>query len=148
MASPRLRRIMGRLFIRFDLIQTYIAVLLRKNLFRIFFGLTTSSLVISAIPSLFSEYNPTVSHTLKHSLFVLAILLSAIMLTDDKILKVFQSIHVSIEVGVFDKFQYVLADKVKSVANIFRNSQTGNLNLNMLYVLMGLAAVFLIWLIV
>ena len=148
MASIRLRRIMGRLIIKVDSIPTHITVLLRKKLSRTFFGLTTLSLAISAIPSLFSEYNPTFSHTVKHSFFILAILASATMLNIDKFPKFFQSIHDSIELGVFDKFQYVLAYKVKSVANIFRKSQTGNLNVNMLYLLMGLAAVFIIWLIV
>jgi hypothetical protein len=131
-----------RLFVNFDPIQNYLTVLLRKRLFRTFFGLITLTLAIFSIPILFSKYSPTFSHTLQHSLFILAMLTSAFLLITDKIVNSFQSLYNTIEVGMFDKLQYTFAKKVKSLANTLRKSQTGELNLNMLGVLIGFIVIF------
>jgi len=142
MISTIPRMIKERLFVRFELTQAYLTVFLRKKWLRFFCGLSTLALAISAIPVLFSKYSPTCSHTLQHSVFVLAILASAILLITDKTLQFFQSIYTSIEVGIFDKFQYTFAKKVNSLATEFRKSQTGDLNLNMLAVLIGFIIIF------
>jgi hypothetical protein len=41
-----------------------------------------------------------------------------------------------------DELQYTLAKKVKSLANTLRRSQTGDLNLNMVAVLIGFIVIF------
>ncbi len=128
------------------------------------FSLIVTCIASLTVALLFSEYTLDVMHILSHVTFSVILLISAKLLLTEKV-PAFFHLLILLELNVFDRFQYVLAQKVTSFFNrirdllelsIFnrsqyvlaqkvtsfakdiRRTQTGDLNFNMIGVVIGL----------
>lgn len=99
-------------------------------------GLTTTYVAALTVMNTFLEYTLDVMHILSHVMFSAIILLCAKLLVTERVPSIFR-LFVFLELSVFDQSQYTLAKTVTSVAGSFGRTQTGNLNFNMIGVIVG-----------
>lgn len=105
---------------------------------RITIALALIGVVIAAttMVDLFSEYSLDVIHVLNHSMFAAILLVCAKLLMSEADLALFD-FFVLLELNVFDRFQYLLAQSAMALSGNMRKIQTGNLNFNMTAVIIG-----------
>jgi len=105
------------------------------------FSLAVISIVSLIIPDLFSRYAIDPVHVSIHVLFSVTLLLCALLL-QYVVAGVFASfssrIYDLLEISVFDRLQYVVAGVFASFSSRLRKTHTGNLNFNMLALLLYL----------
>lgn len=111
----------------------------RRNV--VVFSLTAAC--IAGFMNIFSEYTLDFMHVLTHLMFSIVLLLCANLLRTER-LPAFFRLFGLLELNLFDRFQYSLAKKVVSLSSNIRKTQTGNLNINMIGVMIGFIICFLL----
>jgi hypothetical protein len=138
----------------------------RQNV--VVFSLTAAC--IAGFMNIFSEYTLDFMHVLSHLMFSIVLLLCANLLRTERLPAFFRlfgllelnlfdrfqyslakttlsfcnKIRYVLELNLFDRFQYSLAKKVVSLSSNIRKTQTGNLNINMIGVMIGFIICFLL----
>lgn len=126
-------------------------------------GLIATGVAASIALGAFSEYSIDPAHVLSHSMFSAIILLYGRLLVTEEVpaildrlillefktfdrfqytlahtmMSSFERIRGSLELSIFDRFQYALAQTIVSLASSTKKIHTGNLNLNMVFFLVG-----------
>jgi len=126
-------------------------------------GLIATGVAVLVTLGAFSEYSLDPAHVLSHTMFSVVILLCGRLLVTQEVpgaldrlillelktfdrfqytlartmMSSFERIRGSVELSVFDRFQYVLAQTIASLAGSAKKIHTGNLNLNMVFFLVG-----------
>jgi len=134
-----------------------------KRWIAVAFGLIATGVAALVTLGTFSDYSLDLAHVLSHSMFSAVILLCGRLLVTKDVPAIldrlilfelstfdrfqytfaqtmmtgFERIRGSIESSIFDRFQYALAHKIESLASSTKKIHTGNLNLNMIFFLVG-----------
>jgi len=134
-----------------------------KRWMSVAFGLIATGVAALVTIGAFSEYSLDPAHVLSHSMFSAVILLCGRLLVTQEVPAIldrlilfelktfdrfqytlaqtmmsgFERIRGSVELSIFDRFQYTLAHKIESLAGSTKKIHTGNLNLNMVFFLVG-----------
>ena len=104
-------------------------------------SLATSIIAALTIPDLFSKYIIDLTHVLNHIMLTITFLLCArLLIVENAIAKtvtfLFHPLYERLEINIFDKFNYTIAKTVTFLSDRLRRTHTGNLNLNMLALLL------------
>ena len=126
-------------------------------------GLIATGVAALVTIGAFSEYSLDPAHVLSHSMFSAIIILCGRLLVTQEVPAIldrlillelktfdrfqytlaqtmmsgFERIRGFLELSIFDRFQYALAQTIVSLASSTKKIHTGNLNLNMVFFLVG-----------
>jgi hypothetical protein len=101
-------------------------------------GLISTSIMASTITYLYSHYSFDSLHVMNHTFFKTGYVLTALILVSGNFKFLFEAsknLHYKVETNIFDQIQYSIPRIITRIAKKFQKIQTGNLNNNMLIVL-------------
>ena len=95
----------------------------------------SAAIIGSTAANLYAHYALEPLHIMNHTLFKTAYIFGMLILVKGNILPVLSPLYNLVEVNVFDQLNYLIARITIKTSKIVRRVQTGNLNLNMLMIL-------------